>query len=150
MTPNVSDGGFRVPRCLTAPRMVSTPAELKPLVRLDVDLGPDVSLGSLDGSDVVLSPDGTRLVYVSQRRLFTRRLDQPKATELVGTEGAYSPSFSPEDNGWHLPRNRAAASRRARLPVGDSWCENPLPTNNGESVARVVKQNARPPHAKSA
>jgi hypothetical protein len=69
---------------------------LKPLVRLDVDLGPGVSLGSPTGVDAVLSPDGTRLVYVSQNRLFTQRLDQPKAAELSGTGGAYSPFFSPD------------------------------------------------------
>ena len=68
----------------------------QPLVRLDVDLGPGVSLGSRIGPDVVVSPDGTRLVYVSQGRLVTRRLDQPKATELSGTEGAYAPFFSPD------------------------------------------------------
>ena len=72
---------------------------LKPLVRLDVDLGPDVSLQSnqsIGGTSAILSPDGTRLVYVSQNRLFTRRLDQPKATELTSTEGAYAPFFSPD------------------------------------------------------
>ena len=69
---------------------------LRPLVRLDVDLGPDVSLGSQHGADAILSPDGTRLVYVSQGRLFTRRLDQPNATELTGTQGAYAPFFSPD------------------------------------------------------
>src|SRR5579863_3189387 len=82
----------------------SRPAELKPLVRLDVDLGSDVSLGSsragpfgaVDGADVILSPDGTRMVYVSQGRLFTRKFDQPKATELAGTEGAFAPFFSPD------------------------------------------------------
>ena len=81
------------------------PAEqpLKPLVRLDVDLGPDVSLQSSQstqqgrgGTNAILSPDGARLVYVSQNRLFTRRLDQPKATELTTTEGAYAPFFSPD------------------------------------------------------
>ncbi len=66
------------------------------LVRLDVDLGPDVSLSSFAGPDTVLSPDGTRLVYVSQGRLFTRRLDQPNATEFAGTQGAYAPFFSPD------------------------------------------------------
>jgi Tol biopolymer transport system component len=69
---------------------------LRPLVRLDVDLGPDVSLGSPAGSDEIISPDGTRLVYVSQGRLFTRRLDQPSATELAGTQGASAPFFSPD------------------------------------------------------
>jgi len=72
------------------------PAPLKPLVRLDVDLGPDVSLGSVAGVDQIISPDGTRIVYVSQGRLFTRRLDQPNTTELPGTQGASEPFFSPD------------------------------------------------------
>jgi serine/threonine-protein kinase len=71
-----------------------------PLVRLDMDLGADVSLPppSTGGSAVVISPDGTRLAYVSGNpaKLFTRRLDQPKATELAGTGEAQSPFFSPD------------------------------------------------------
>lgn len=59
----------------------------KPLLRLEL---------ALAGTDTILSPDGTRLVYVSQNRLFTRRLDQPNATELAGTEGAFTPFFSPD------------------------------------------------------
>jgi len=60
-----------------------------------------VSLGSGTGPAVVLSPDGTRLVFVSRGqdgtpRLFTRRLDQPKAALMPGTEGAYAPFFSPD------------------------------------------------------
>jgi eukaryotic-like serine/threonine-protein kinase len=77
-----------------AARPVDSP--LQPLVHLDVDLGADVSLGSTAGPDVVISPDETRLAYVSQGRLFTRRLDQPKATELAGTQGAFAPFFSPD------------------------------------------------------
>jgi serine/threonine protein kinase/Tol biopolymer transport system component len=72
------------------------PAELKPLVRLDVDLGHDVSLNALGGSDVIISPDGTRLAYLSRGHLFTRKLDQPTATELTVTAGATSPFFSPD------------------------------------------------------
>ena len=68
----------------------------RPLVRLDVDLGAEVSLADATGPGAILSPDGARLVYVSQDRLFIRRLDQPKATELAGTEGAYAPFFSPD------------------------------------------------------
>jgi serine/threonine-protein kinase len=73
----------------------SQPVE-RPLVRLDVDLGPDVSLGSIAGADEIISPDGTRIVYVSQNRLFTRRLDQPNTTELAGTQGVFAPFFSPD------------------------------------------------------
>jgi serine/threonine-protein kinase len=73
----------------------------QPVVRLDLDLGSDVSLGSSIGPAVVLSPDATRLVFVSRgqdetHRLFTRRLDQPKATQIPNTEGATEPFFSPD------------------------------------------------------
>jgi serine/threonine-protein kinase len=80
---------------LEEPRQAESPPHRK-LVRLDVDLGPGVSLGSHLGANVIISPDGTRLVYVSQNRLFTRQLDQDQATELSGTEGASAPFFSPD------------------------------------------------------
>ena len=93
-----STGNHRGRHVVVAGGGATRPVEqaLRPLVRLDVDLGPDVSLGSLAGTDAILSPDGTRIVYVSQGRLFTRRLDQPNATELAGTQGAYAPFFSPD------------------------------------------------------
>ena len=72
------------------------PAELKPLVRLEVDLGRDVNLNALGGSDVIISQDGTRIAYLSGGHLFTRKLDQPLADELTITPGATSPFFSPD------------------------------------------------------
>jgi Tol biopolymer transport system component len=73
----------------------------RPSPRLDLDLGADVSLAGDAGPAVVLSPDGTRIVFVSQDkngvpRLFQRRLDQPTANLLSGTEGAKQPFFSPD------------------------------------------------------
>jgi serine/threonine-protein kinase len=75
----------------------SPPPAEKPLIRLDVDLGPDISLPppGLRGNAVVISRDGTRIAYVAGR-LYTRRLDQEKPTELPGTQGAASPFFSPD------------------------------------------------------
>ena len=82
-----------------------TPAPaVQPVLRLEADLGNDVSLVPLaipTVSSVVISPDGTRLVYVGTisggpPKLLTRRLDQPNATELAGTEGAMDPFFSPD------------------------------------------------------
>jgi serine/threonine-protein kinase len=74
----------------------------RPLVRMDVDLGPEVALppiAQIPGS-VILSPDGTRLLYASgnynEWQLYTRRLDQSKAKELPGTVGAILPFFSPD------------------------------------------------------
>jgi len=73
------------------------------LVRLDVDLGADVSLpdANIGGSGVAISPDGTRLVYASgtPTKLFIRRLDRSQATELPGTQGARVPFFS-ADSQW--------------------------------------------------
>ena len=73
----------------------------RPSPRLDLDLGPDVSLAGDTGPAVALSPDGTRIVFVTRdqrgvSRLFTRRLDQPKAALLFATEGANEPFFSPD------------------------------------------------------
>src|SRR5207247_8693061 len=56
----------------------------------------DISVDSTLGSNVVLSPDGDRLVYVSRGRLFSKRLNQTKAIELSRTEGVKSPFFSPD------------------------------------------------------
>jgi len=76
----------------------------RPLVRLDVDLGSDISLPPAANnflSTFAISPDGSRIVYLAsvgtgQPRLFTRRLDQTKASELPGTSGATGPFFSPD------------------------------------------------------
>ena len=78
----------------------STRPVLQPLIRVDMDLGPEVALprpGSIYGHEI-LSPDGTRLVYFSGNpaKLYTRRLDQPNAEELPGTEPAGYPFFSPD------------------------------------------------------
>jgi hypothetical protein len=85
-------------------------------MRLDVELGNDVSLGSDRNSATILSPDGTRLVYKSHSKLFVRRLDQAEATELPGTEEAQAPSshqtgsglaFSQEESSTRSPFKEA-------------------------------------------
>jgi Tol biopolymer transport system component len=81
----------------------SAPIAQTPL-RFDVDLGASTSLVNLGRptfSTVLISPDGTRLVYVGSvsggpTKIHTRRLDQPATTELPGTEGAANPFFSPD------------------------------------------------------
>ena len=114
----------------------------RPLVRLDVDLGADVSLPpvgdalSIAGSSIAISPDGMRVAFVSgsPARLFTRRLDQSKVTELPGTETAYAPFFSP-DGQWIGFRtggklNKISVEGGAVVPLGDfvvngaSWGED--------------------------
>jgi Tol biopolymer transport system component/tRNA A-37 threonylcarbamoyl transferase component Bud32 len=79
----------------------------RPLVQLEIDLGADVSLPALvipTPSSIAISPDGARLAYIASvaggtPRLFLRRLDQPRATEVAGTEGVVNPFFS-RDGQW--------------------------------------------------
>jgi len=114
---------------LWAPWRTEKPPD-RPLVRLDVDLGADITLpppGNA-GSGVILSPDGTRLVYTASvaggpTKLFTRKLDQLKATELPGTEGADGPFFS-HDGQWVAfattnKLNKISVDGGAVVPLGE-------------------------------
>ena len=70
----------------------------QPLVRLSVEL-PEFAITSqyAPGAGVILSPDGSRIVYTGRsNRLYSRTLDQEQAVPLAGTEGAYGPFFSPD------------------------------------------------------
>jgi serine/threonine-protein kinase len=67
-----------------------------PLIRLNVDLGPD----SIAGGPAI-SPDGTRLVFPARGpsgkpQLATRLLDQANPALLPSTENASDPFFSPD------------------------------------------------------
>jgi eukaryotic-like serine/threonine-protein kinase len=82
---------------------------------------------------LVLSPDGTSLVYVAQRgtgtQLYLRPMDRDSAFPLPGTEGACCPFFSP-DGVWlaFLARDRLvklrlglAGSPIPIVPVNSFW-----------------------------
>jgi serine/threonine-protein kinase len=97
-------------------RLASRPT-LQPLMRLDVDLGGGASPNSDRAPSAVISPDGTRLVYVSQSKLFVRQfdqLDQANSTELPGTERGEGPFFSP-DGQWV---GFTADGKLKKVPVG--------------------------------
>ena len=70
------------------------------LVTFPIDLPPEHQLDSGALIKLALSPDGTRLVYASERagrtQLFLRELDTLDARPLPGTGGAWAPFFSPD------------------------------------------------------
>jgi serine/threonine-protein kinase len=75
--------------------------EPHPLMRFDADLGPDAVDGSPSGSEIAISPDGSRLAYMVRLRggssgIVTRLLDQTDPTPLPGTEDGSRPFFSPD------------------------------------------------------
>ena len=72
-----------------------------PLLRFEVELRSGGTLGSEVGTDVVLSADGTRLVFVARdstgrAHLYARHLEEPTAHRLPGTDGARVPFLSPD------------------------------------------------------
>jgi serine/threonine-protein kinase len=82
--------------------MRTRPAEraLAPSTRVAIDVGPESLIG-LDFPSIAISPDGRRVAIVSSgadkvTRLSVRRLDEPAASILPGTEGARIPFFSPD------------------------------------------------------
>src|SRR5204862_4761124 len=70
------------------------------------------------GPTVALSPDGSRIVYVSSgatgNQLFSRKLDQLEPEPLAGTQNARTPFFSP-DGRWVA---YFSSGKLYKLPLG--------------------------------
>jgi Tol biopolymer transport system component/predicted Ser/Thr protein kinase len=132
----------------------------RPLVRQDVDLGPDIFMtGPVRFvPSVVFSPDGTRVAFLARSsetgklKLFTRTLDQPKAIALPGTEGGgiRGPFFSP-DGKWigfyaYNKLNKIAVEGGAVFPLapitseftGASWGKDSIVFGQQQSPMQLI------------
>jgi serine/threonine-protein kinase len=80
------------------------PSVLKP-VELSLWIPPDLQLDTIDGPAVAISPDGSRLAYVTRDqnsnggKLYVREMDNKTAVLLGGSGEASNPFFSP-DSQW--------------------------------------------------
>jgi Tol biopolymer transport system component len=132
------------------------------LVQFDAELRSRGTLGGEVGTSVILSPDSTRIVFISTGmdgvpRLNTRRLDQSQVAELTGTEGARGPFFSP-DGGWV---GFFASGKLKKTPIdgglpvvlcdapdllGASWGEDGqiIASLGGRTLSRVSAAGGRP------
>jgi eukaryotic-like serine/threonine-protein kinase len=109
-------------------------------VQLQIELPVSVHLAvDTEHPVIALSPDGTLLVFVGDengtRRLYLRRLAEPNARPIAGTEGAASPFFSPDSawigyySGWTLAKVAvgggipvaAQATTAFAIAQGASW-----------------------------
>ena len=121
-----------------APWRSTKPVE-RPLMRLSVDLGPDAVAGQF--TTVVISPDGTRLVFpmkssTGKQMLATRLLSETKPALLSGTENGRDPFFSPDGKwiGFFADRKMKKVSVEGGAPVvlcdaapnprGASWTDD--------------------------
>jgi serine/threonine-protein kinase len=77
------------------------PAPLRQVVQLSANLPPGATVSRFLGSQLSLSPDGTRIAVIlhdaaGKSRLATRRLDESEFAPLAGAEGASKTFFSPD------------------------------------------------------
>ena len=119
------------------------PPDDLPLVRLDVDLGADVSLTTFGIShsnvtSVAISPDAGRVVYVSASpsRLFMRRLDQATASPLEGTDGGDRRFFHRMAGGSDLPSATYCINSLSKAARRPGWGTlSPLAAQAGRTMA---------------
>ncbi len=119
--------GFLLSRLLS-PRASSTP----PVVRLIHTIPSEQVASGQQRNRVAISPDGSKLVYAANERLYVRSLDAINAVELPGTEGAMAPFFSP-DGQWigflarpHLKKVPISGGAVVSIcavadPIGANW-----------------------------
>jgi serine/threonine-protein kinase len=118
---------------LTRPAAVSAP-----VARFSIEVPPDLA-ASLTGRNLVaISPDGTAIVYSTNRRLYLRSLGQLDAVPIAGTDDAgnspvTAPFFSPDGQWvgfWNAGRlKKVAVSGGASVticdlaaaPIGAGW-----------------------------
>ena len=80
--------------------LASRPAASRPVTRVALPIPAGDTFVTDNYLTLAISPDGRRVVYVGRRadkrHLFLRALDAAEAAPIAGTEGAYSPFFSPD------------------------------------------------------
>ena len=119
---------------------------LLPLVRLNVDLGPDAVAGPFITTAV--SPDGTRLVFPTKSpdgkpMLAMRLLDETKPTVLSGTENGRDPFFSHDGKwiGFFADGHMKKISVQGGAPVALCDAPNDRGASWGEDGSIIVALN---------
>jgi serine/threonine-protein kinase len=117
-----------------------------PMVRLNVDLGPDAVAGT--NTTVVISRDGRRLVFPvrgadGKQQLATRLMDEAQPTVLAGTEDAIDPFFSPDGEwlGFFAGGKLKKISVHGGIPVVLCVASNPRGASWGEDHSIIAALN---------
>ncbi len=93
------------------------PSAPLPITRFSLPLGEGLALNTARHA-IAISPDGTQVVYVANRRLYLRSMAEQEARPILGTElglGSWSPVFSPD--GKSLLYWAGADNSLKRIPV---------------------------------
>jgi eukaryotic-like serine/threonine-protein kinase len=152
-----------------AGRSTSPPSTSKSVKRVTIKLPDTEPLAlakfgpmGIGRTAVALSPDGSMLAYVAEHsgksQLYLRGLDRFDAKPIPGTEGAYSPFFSPDGRGLgffsenklkkvSVQGGEPVTLCEARIPHGGSWGPDDtivFADSEGNQLARVPASGGRP------
>ena len=111
--------------------MVGRPGDAtRGVTRVRIEI-PTTNELEIRGNFLALSPDGRRLVYRANDQLYSRRMDELEPTPIPGTEGGYSPFFSPDGGsvGFFTSTQLKTVSLRGGAPT------TVTDTSNGLSAA---------------
>ena len=133
-----------------------TPPPPAPVARFALTLPPGQQL-TLPRQAVAISPDGTRIAYAADGRLYLRSMSSLEATAIAGTEGAINPMFSPDGQelafwadstlkriaiGGGVP---VTISRGGQVPSGGSWGRDGIVfAVAGSGIVRVSPEDGKP------
>ena len=129
------------------------PAPAAPVTRFAIPLGDGEQFTNTGRSLLAISPDGTKVVYVANQRLYLRAMSEAEAHPIAGSEststGVTSPVFSP-DGQWvafyaqNAIRKISVAGGApvtlcpATNPYGISWSGDQILFGQGvEGISRV-------------
>jgi len=137
-----------------------TPAVAPSVARFTLML-PDGQQYTNTGRPVVaISPDGTRIAYVANRRLYTRALWEAEAKPIAGTDfvsAILNPVFSPDGQMiafWQIADGTIKRSAlvggaavticRATAPFGMSWTRDGILIGQGDRIVRCDPSGSTP------
>ena len=151
-----------------AGRSTSPPSTSRSVKRMSIELPDTEPLAlakfgpmGIGRTAVALSPDGSLLAYAAERngkaQLYLRALDRFDARPIPGTEGAYSPFFSPDGRSLgffsenklkrvSLQAGEPVTLCEARIPHGGSWGTDDtivIADSEGYSLSRVSASGGR-------
>ena len=141
------------------------PAEAPQVTRYSVSLPEGHAVSAAFGANLAISPDGSRWAYIAPNEagayvIWSRRRDQLDPVEVPGTQGARSPSFSPDGQRivfqTATPRTLKTVSLEGEPPItvqdggtgvtGSSWGADGYlyVTGAGQTIDRVPASGGEP------